>query len=195
MELVVCKQLWGHDGTYEDLINDIIDAGFHGVEGAPPKLEGQRAELGLLIHDAGLRYIGEISTGIFTPDKWVPDPGTTVEDHLGSFRVILDQCLELDAFRVTSMAGNDLWPLADSIRFFREAMKIAADAGTEVLFETHRGRSTFHPIAMAAIIEAIPEIQLTCDFSHWCVVTERDAIVDEFPELLAACTARATRHP
>lgn len=193
MQLLVFKQLWGHEGTREDAIIDVLDAGFHGIEGAPPGTEGARAELSCLIADAGLHYIAEISTGIFTPGKWVPDPRTTVEDHLGSFRVILEHCLEMNPLKITSMAGNDLWPIQDSIRFFREAMAISASHGTEVSFETHRGRSTFHPLAMAALIDAIPDIPLTCDFSHWCVVTERSAIMDEFPELLNACAHRA-RH-
>ena len=193
MELIICKQLWGHDSTFEALINDVVGAGFHGVEGAPPDSEADREELAGRMQDAGLHYIAEISTGIFTPGKWVPDPGTTVEQHLDTFREILDHCLSMKPLRITSMAGNDLWPIDESIRFFKEAMKIADDAGTEVSFETHRGRSTVHPLTTAAIIEAIPDIPLTCDFSHWCVVTERSEILDEFPVLLQDCAFRA-RH-
>ncbi|MEM9280502.1 MAG: TIM barrel protein [Verrucomicrobiota bacterium] len=193
MELIICKQLWGHIGTFEDLIDGVTGAGFHGVEGAPPEAPAAREELAGRIADAGLHYIAEISTGIYTPGKWVPDPGTTVEQHLETFRDILATCLEMQPLRITSMAGNDLWSTDESIRFFQEAMLIAADAETEVAFETHRGRSTMHPLATAEIIEAIPEISLTCDFSHWCVTTERSEILDELPELLSACAARA-RH-
>ncbi len=193
MNLRLFKQLWGHQGTHEDAITDVLDADFHGIEGAPPAAPGDRAHLARLIADADLHYIAEISTGIFTPDKWVPDPHSTVEQHLETFRVILDQCLEMTPLKITSMSGNDLWPIADSIRFYRESQTIAADRGVEVSVETHRGRSTFHPLSLAAILQALPDLPLTCDFSHWCVVTERSAIVDEFPDLLDHC-ARNCRH-
>ncbi len=158
-----------------------------------PDAGAHRRDLANRLSDNGLALIAEISTGVLTPGKWVPDPGTTVEQHLDTFDRILDQALELAPLKITSMAGNDLWPLPDSIRFFQEARSLAAARSTEVSFETHRGRSTFHPLATAALLDAIPDLPLTCDFSHWCVVTERTTILDEFPDLLARC-AQNCRH-
>ncbi len=193
MQLQLFKQLWGHEGTHEDAITDVLDAKFHGIEGAPPATPADRQRLTRLVAESDLEFIAEISTGIRTPGQYVPAPRLTPADHLADFRTLLEQALEMAPLKITAMAGSDLWPLAESIHFFREATRIAADHGTEVSFETHRGRPTFHPLATAALLDAIPDLPLTCDFSHWCVVTERSAILDEFPDLLAHC-ARNCRH-
>ncbi len=192
MELLLCTQLWGHDGSLAALIADVTGAGFGGIEGAPPVDPSLRRELVERAGAAGLRIIGEISTGIFLPGKWVPDPGTTVEQHLETFRRLLDRCLEMRPVWITCMGGNDLWSVRDGVRFYAAAMEIAAAAGTEVSFETHRGRSLYHPVPARQILEELPELQLTCDFSHWCVVCER-LVVEELPDLLALAATRA-RH-
>jgi hypothetical protein len=51
--------------------------------------------------------------------------------------------------------------------------KLADVIGVTVSFETHRGRSLFNPWVTQRVVEQIPDILLTCDFSHWCVVCER----------------------
>mgnify|MGYP003341280457 CR=1 FL=1 len=42
-----------------------------------------------------------------------------------------------------------------------------------VSFETHRSRSLANPWAMAELLEALPQLRLTADLSHWCCVSER----------------------
>lgn len=71
------------------------------------------------------------------------------------------------------MAGCDAWPIARSIEFFKAAMDIASKHDAVCSFETHRGRSFYCPWNTAAVLEALPDIKLTCDFSHWVVVSER----------------------
>ena len=43
----------------------------------------------------------------------------------------------------------------------------------EISFETHRSRSLFNPWVTRRIVEVLPQISLTADISHWCVVCER----------------------
>ena len=52
-------------------------------------------------------------------------------------------------------------------------MAMAAGHGVTLSYETHRSRSLFNPWTTRRIVEALPEIRLTADFSHWCVVCER----------------------
>jgi hypothetical protein len=59
------------------------------------------------------------------------------------------------------------------VRFFGESQEIAARMGIVCSFETHRSRSLFNPWATLAILDHLPELRLTCDFSHWVVVMER----------------------
>jgi hypothetical protein len=39
-------------------------------------------------------------------------------------------------------------------------------------------------------LEALPELRLNCDFSHWCCVCEQ-LVMDALPELLSLCAERA----
>ncbi len=182
MELRLFKSLWTHDGSLQQAIADVREADFDGLEGPPPAAASDRT----ILLDSGLNFIAEISTGT-SPGGYVPAPQATPADHLLQLRQRLAAAVPLRPIKLTILAGSDLWPLPTAITFLREALAIARDFHPHVSFETHRARPTFHPLATAAILDAIPDLPLTCDFSHWCVVTERTAILDELPDLLARC--------
>ncbi len=184
MNLHLFKSLWTHVGSLENAVADVRAANFDGLEGPIPPDPADRS----VLLESAVPFIAEISTGT-SPGLYVPSPRATPADHLRDLRASLAAALPLQPIKITVLAGSDLWPLSDSIAFLREARAIARDHHPQVSFETHRGRSTFHPLATAAILDAIPELPLTCDFSHWCVVTERTTILDELPDLLARCAA------
>ncbi len=193
MKLALFKQLWGHAGSLADAIDDVTAAGFQGIEGPPPEPRAGRADFRARLDDAGLEFMAEITTGIRTPGVWVPAPGLTVEDHLRDFRTILDRALEMRPFAVTCMGGSDLWTFSESVHFLTSAYLLASETGVRVAYETHRSRSLFHPRITAELLAELPDdLELTCDFSHWCVVTER-LVLDEMPDILALAASRA-RH-
>ena len=186
MDLLFFKTLWGLTGSYAGAAHAARAAGFAGLEGPfPAEPERQRELLdALAAHD--LLYIGEISTTGFA----VPDPGSTVEQHLDAFERILERTLAARPIFFSTMAGSDLWDFADSVRFLTRAWDIAQRFGVRVGFETHRSRSLFHPTITRAILRETPPIELTLDLSHWCVVTER-LVLDELPDVLALVAERA----
>ena len=57
--------------------------------------------------------------------------------------------------------------------FLLRLTALANAANIKVFFETHRSRSMFNPWVTQRIVEQLPDILLTVDFSHWCVVCER----------------------
>ncbi len=111
-------------------------------------------------------------------------------EHLDAFERGLDAALSARPLFCSTMAGSDLWPFRDSVEFLTRAWEIAQDRGVRVGFETHRSRSLFHPIRTRELLAELPPIELTLDFSHWCVVTER-LVLDELPDVLALCAERA----
>jgi hypothetical protein len=76
-----------------------------------------------------------------------------------------------------------------SIDFFGQAMQLADAAGIVVSFETHRSRSLFNPWTTLRICQQLPELKLTLDFSHWCVVCER--LMDTEIDVLEAIAPQA----
>jgi len=185
MELKLFKTLWGHSGPYAAAADLALAEGFHGLEGPIPKPSEIRREFLETLSSRELLYIAEISTTGFA----VPDPGSTVKEHLEAFERILVRSLEAKPIFFSSMAGSDLWEFHESVEFFTKAWEIVQSYQVRVGFETHRSRSLFHPIITKNLLAELPPIELTIDFSHWCNVCER-LVLDELPEVLALCAER-----
>lgn len=169
MHQKIFKTLWGFDGDYLKAVEEARADGYDGIEGPAPADPVLRGEFAAALETAGLLYIQEICTG----GDYVPERRASVEEHLRAFENGFAAGRELKPLMVTSMAGCDAWPEATSVEFFRRGLALAEAAGVTLCFETHRSRSLFNPWTTQRIVEALPEIKLTADFSHWCVVCER----------------------
>ena len=185
MELRLFKTLWGHNSDFQSAANRALRAGFQGIEGpAPGDMEQAREYLSLLT-DTGLAYIAEITTA----GTYVPNRHATLDDHLESLKRKLDQSLEMFPEFITCLGGCDAWPEELGLEFFARAMEIADSSDIVISFETHRGRSFFNPWITRRIVEQLPDIKLTCDFSHWCVVCER--LIDTEIDVIRAIAPHA----
>jgi hypothetical protein len=160
-----------------------VDTGlFDGIEGPPPESAVQLRELS----HTRLPYIAEICSG----GSYAPASSVSVESHFQDFRSQLSRAVEANALFCSCLVGSDSWPMAVAIDFFARALEFAKSASIDLSFETHRSRPTFHPWVTAELLRALPELRLTCDFSHWCVVCER---LPDDESVLALAIGRA-RH-
>jgi hypothetical protein len=187
MELRLFKTLWGHQGTVDAAISDCEKHGFQGIEGQAPSALFERSPFRAKLFDAGLDYIAEICT----MESYVPNRQASPAQHLESLRRQAANAVECDPLFLTVIAGCDAWGVGLSVDFFGEAMALGEELGAQMSFETHRSRSLFNPWTARDILQQLPAMQLTCDFSHWCVVCER--LIGTEPEILALCAERA-RH-
>ena len=184
MELRLFKTLWGHMGSLDEAIASAQQHGFDGIEGPAPFAQMERREFSIRLNDAGLDYIAEICTG----GSYVPDRRASPREHLEDFRLKAEAALECHPRFLTVIAGCDAWPLATSVEFFAQVLATAATFGATVSFETHRSRSTYNPWTTRDLLNELPDLLLTCDFSHWCCVCER--LIDTEPEILDLCAER-----
>jgi hypothetical protein len=169
-----------------------VEGGFDGVESVVPADGAERREFVAALKGAGLELILEVSTGIAakpTYDWWIPEPHFTVDDHVGDLRGAVEVAAECGARFVTTMCGYDAWSLGQSIEFFGKALELEKRSGIPISFETHRGRSMFNPWVCRDIIAVYPQMKLTCDFSHWCVVAER--LIDTEIEIIRKVAEQA----
>ena len=169
MELRLFKTLWGHSSDFQSAVNRAVRAGFEGIEGPAPRDTEQAREYLSLLTETGLGYIAEITTA----GTYVPNRHATPDDHLESLKRKLDQSLVMCPEFITCLGGCDAWSEELSLEFFARAIDVADSHEIVISFETHRGRSFFNPWTTQRIVEQLPDIKLTCDFSHWCVVCER----------------------
>lgn len=169
MQLQLFKTMWGFKGDFDQACREATEAGFNGIEGRVPEDAEVRAEWKASLEKNGLSYVAEIVTG----GDYVPQRHLSAEAHLEDVEKALQNSAELSPLFATCIGGCDAWSEEESIRFFEEAMKLAEGCGIEICFETHRSRSLFNPWTTRRIVEALPQMQLTADISHWCVVCER----------------------
>jgi hypothetical protein len=187
MKLALFKTLWGHEGTLAEAITSCHNSGWDGLEGPAPHTRGERAEFRARLEDASLRFIAEICTA----GSYVPDRNATQEQHLESMRFNSEAAMDCGPLFLTIIGGCDAWSVSQSVEFFGQCMAVAGCLGIQASFETHRSRSLFNPWTTLEILRQLPELRLTCDYSHWCVVCER--LLDTEPEVLEVCAERA-RH-
>ncbi len=185
MKLVVCASAWTF-GSLAACREQVRSGAFDGVEGGPPLELAACRELRRELGAEGTPYIAEIVTG----GDYAPPTGVSEARHFTDFEAGVTRALEAGASFATCLTGSDSWALTRAIDYFGRAHELARERGLFVAFETHRGRPTFNPWNTRDILRALPELRLTCDLSHWCVVCER--LVDD-EEALELALSRA-RH-
>ncbi len=169
MQLKIFKTLWGFEGYLNQACLQAVEAGFNGIEGQAPELASDRKIFHKLLDQHQLGYIAEITTA----GSYVPERKATPEEHLQSLKRKLEYSAELKPLFITCLAGCDAWPEDVAVDFFNQAIHLSKQYELDICFETHRSRCMFNPWVTLRIAEKIPEIKITADFSHWCVVCER----------------------
>lgn len=187
MRLLLLRSLWTNGFDLEAALADCRSGAFDGVEGPLPAEEDARQVFAARLRDEGAPFVAEITTG----GGYVPQH-RSLERHLDEFKRKAEAAMAAAPLFLTVLAGCDAWSTAECIDFYATALEFAAQLRVEVSFETHRSRPTFNPWATRELLTQLPALRLTCDFSHWCCVTER-LVLDEEPELLALLSQR-TRH-
>ena len=177
MELKLIRQLWGIDKPWHRILERISEHGFDGVEVALSLFENSD-EYPDLMARLNLTCVPMIFT-----------EGTTVQEHIGSFRSQLEAASSLNPMVVTCHDGRDWFDESDSDRYFSEVLAIENDLGVPVAHETHRGRILYNPWTTRRLLEKFPSIRLCCDFSHWVCVCER--LLADQEAIIQECADRA----
>ncbi|MCC5830022.1 MAG: sugar phosphate isomerase/epimerase [Phycisphaeraceae bacterium] len=165
MELRWVRHLWGFSGSMADAAPRAKAVGYTGLEASFQEPVDSGPILDALA-EHGLELVAQIHSAGFTPHSGV-------DDHIADFRRKVEWILPIKPVRVNCHPGRDSWPRDEAARYFREVCRIAADLPFPVSFETHRSRILFNPYATVALLEAVADLRLTADLSHWTCVCER----------------------
>lgn len=172
MEIRLFKALWGMEGSLESQFERIAAAGYVGIEAPLP----QAADEDLfrkLLESNQLDFIAMV----FTQGP----------DHLASFQEQVARAVTFRPISITSHSGKDAMPFEEQVAYFRGAAATEQQYGIPIGHETHRGRTLFNPWETARILDAVPAINLTVDYSHWCCVCE-STLEDQEDNLLKTFT-------
>jgi len=126
-----------------------------------------------------------INTCTFQPEL----PSSKLEDHIASFKKLVLEAKEMNPVLINSHSGRDSWDFQTAKKYFQVALEFEKENGIMICHETHRGRILYNPWITRDLCKEFPDLKLTADLSHFCVVAERVFDVtsgydDDWPEIL-----------
>lgn len=181
MTLQLFISCWGNEADVATALTLAREWPADGIEGPSPRSEEDREALAA----RSMPWIAEVATG----GGYVPAPRLSPAQHLDDLRRLMEASLPFSPVMFNVLAGSDAWSFADKVGFFASAITMGYENGVLLSFETHRSRPTFNPWATRDLLLELPEMRVTCDFSHWCAVCER-LVMDEELELLELLAER-----
>jgi sugar phosphate isomerase/epimerase len=176
MKLRVFRHLWGITESWETLFPKIRALGYDGIEHILPE-PSQRNLFRQQLDLHGFDYIAQMTT-----------VGDSVSDHVESFRRTVADALTMEPRLINCHSGCDWFSEEEAVRYFNEALNVEAKLGITVAHETHRGRILYNPWITERLLKKLPELRLSCDFSHWVVVSER--LLEKETAIIAQCAER-----
>jgi hypothetical protein len=169
MQLEIFRTLWGYTASKAQALEELLDAGFDGMEARMPLDAGERAEFAAFLRANALGYIATL----FTAYDVLPVQSALPAEHLTDLDRKLGWVGKLAPRFVNVLAGNDRWGMGEQVEFFGAAMALAHKHGQTCVFETHRSRSLYSPWVTLELIRQLPDLRFTSDISHWIVTCER----------------------
>jgi sugar phosphate isomerase/epimerase len=164
LKLIFGKSKWEMwDDPLEAFLARVQASGFEATEIYLGSLHESSGDIARLHATYGLHLIGQILT-----------QGQSYEEHIQSLESQFEFAAQCDVAFINSHMGRDIYEFEQNVQIFERAVQLSQNSGIPILIETHRGRPTYSAIETRKYLEALPELRLTADFSHWMVVHESD---------------------
>jgi hypothetical protein len=100
---------------------------------------------------------------------------STPKEHLDYFKQMVDGAAHNTRQRplyINCHSGRDYFSFEENKAFIDYTLDVSRQTGIRIMHETHRSRMLFAAPVARHFIEAVPDLRLTFDVSHWCNVSE-----------------------
>lgn len=167
MELLLVRHLWGVDLScgFGPHLERWRRVGYRAIEGSPRR-GALGEELSHVLREEGFFWIPQVFSNLQTP-------GGSVPEHLTSLRTQIEGCIDSQPLFFNAHTGSDTWEANEAEDFYEAILEMEASLGVLVCHETHRSRYFGNPWNTYRLLQRIPGVKLTADFSHWVCVAER----------------------
>ncbi|WP_240676121.1 sugar phosphate isomerase/epimerase family protein [Botryobacter ruber] len=152
---------WGATDSWDEFCRRVKEAGYDGVETPAPKNEKELQEMLAALK----RYRLELVV------MALPGP-SDVSVHQKVFEEILRSGAALKPLFINCQTGKDFFSFEQNRSIIEVAARVSRETGVKIIHETHRGKFSFAAQVTRQFIEALPDLRLTLDISHWCNVSE-----------------------
>ncbi len=183
MEIKWLCPYWGQFPAEATVFTDrAIGAGYDGIEIHLPDDKKFRAAL-----LSELEIIAGDHPGfVFVAQQVLSATHETVSDYISRMISSLRDIALLQPDFINAHTGKDYFSFDDNCRVIDAVLNFSQQSGIKVFHETHRGRFSFHLAGLLPYLKQFPEIKLTGDFSHFCVVSE--SLLEDQQEQLESIT-------
>ncbi len=183
MELIIYGPIWGMTGMkLEDALAKLRDAGYHGAEIALDPDTDNLYKVKECFDNQCMRMIAQ------HPFARGENPEKYKQDYISKLLRITAIGPDL----INCHTGRDDYAFSDNLKIIEAAEKVAADLKCVIAHEIHRGRFSYSPGVIRDYLEYFPSMNLTADFSHWCVVTE--SLLEDRDDILDLAISRMRPH-
>ncbi len=163
MKIMFFCPYWGQQHlSVESFARQVKDAGYDGVE-MPFSLDVSiRDKAAAVLRDYDLALIAQHHE-------------TNLSDwpaHRQQYEEYLRNLAATEPFLINAHTGKDYFSFEQNVALIKLAESVAKDTGVRILHETHRGRFSFAAHVTRTYLEAIEDLTVTLDLSHWCNVAE-----------------------
>lgn len=179
MEFKFFCPLWGSSELdFPVFLEKVKSAGYDGVEMAMPLDNKKTKHRAAQIREFGLELIGQhYETNDADPDQ-----------YKNSYRMRLENLIEAEPLLINSQSSRDFFSFDDTKSILEVAFQLEKISGIKIVHETHRGKFSFAAHITKKYIEALPNLRLGLDLSHWCNVAE--SYLEDQPEAIELALSR-----
>jgi|TARA_B100000809_G_scaffold264589_2_gene320835 hypothetical protein len=155
MDLKLLKCDWGMEylGDMKARLHKYAEAGYNGLECANIGMDP--SEFGDITGELGLDYVAMM----FCDDEQ-------------AFRDQLENVKKTNPILINCHPGRDYFEFERGLEFYRNVMEMAQEVDCQVVYETHRHRTLYSAWSTRRYLEAIPDLRICADLSHFTVVSE-----------------------
>mgnify|MGYP006268919091 CR=1 FL=1 len=164
MNLLLTKSNWEMlDEPLEAFLSRARGDRFDAVEINLAPLPEEPAEVAAKTAAQGLKLLAQIITN-----------GSGPAAHLATLEERFLAAAQAEPLLINGHIGHDTFTLEENLPIFRRACELSRETGIPFSAETHRSRPTGSVSGTRHLLEALPELRLNADFSHWACVHESD---------------------
>ena len=153
---------WGRQISWDAFCEKTKSSGYDGLETWFPADEESQVELKAALEKYGLK-VGFLNG----TNKALP-----FEESLKAYTEHFETLIAWKPAYINCHTGNDFYTFEENKAFIEAGNKVAKEQNIAIYHETHRGRFSYNLPDTKRYIQAIPDLKMTLDISHWMVVHE-----------------------
>lgn len=174
MELNFFCPRWGSEKLdWDSFCQKVKAAGYDGVEAGVPFDEVERQQMQSALNNHNLLLIGQYWQS-FEKD---------FEAHKASYSNHLEHLASMRPVKIDAQTGKDYFSFDQNSELFAIASSFTKRTGIPIAHETHRNKALFAAHITKKYLEALPDLRITADLSHWCNVAE--SFLEDQQEVIA----------